>query len=164
MRGASPCRAAVPKNAFGIPIHGWYVQHGRGHRASRACAPVGLGGDGPGEQTAAGDHRRRSHPDDGSTLGPPRRASLGPGLRSIVSHRWLSAVCDSFAPALWAVGAIARRQATGPLSKPRWMPLPHLLYAQVVKTVRRRRLVRITHRVVFGTMDQVKQVLTACGW
>src|SRR5215467_503539 len=32
----------------------------------------------------------------------------------------------------------ARRQATGPSPKPRWMPLPELLYAQVVKTVRRR--------------------------
>src|SRR2546428_13734370 len=31
-----------------------------------------------------------------------------------------------------------RRQATGPAPKPRWMPLPHLLYAQVIKTVRRR--------------------------
>src|SRR5919109_307775 len=37
-----------------------------------------------------------------------------------------------------------RRQATGPLPKPRWMPLPQLLYAQVVKTVRRRRLVRVS--------------------
>jgi hypothetical protein len=27
-----------------------------------------------------------------------------------------------------------RRQATGPLPKPRWMPLPQLLYAPVVKT------------------------------
>ena len=36
-----------------------------------------------------------------------------------------------------------RRQATGPAPKPRWMPLPQLLYAQVVKTVRRRRLVRV---------------------
>src|SRR6266478_5793247 len=34
-----------------------------------------------------------------------------------------------------------RRQDKGPLPKPRWMPLPELLYAQVVKTVRRRRLV-----------------------
>ena len=34
-----------------------------------------------------------------------------------------------------------RRQAKGPCPKPRWMPLPQLLYAQVVKTVRRRRLV-----------------------
>ncbi len=32
-----------------------------------------------------------------------------------------------------------RRQAKGPMPKPRWMPLPQLLYAQVVKTTRRRR-------------------------
>ena len=57
-----------------------------------------------------------------------------------------------------------RRQATGPLPKPRWMPLPQLLYAQVVKTVRRRRLVRVRHRVVFGTLEAVEQVLAACGW
>ena len=49
-----------------------------------------------------------------------------------------------------------RRQATGPAPKPRWMPLPGLLYAQVVKTVRRRRLVRVCHRVVFGTLEAVK--------
>jgi IS1 family transposase len=57
-----------------------------------------------------------------------------------------------------------RRQATGPVPKPRWMPLPQLLYAQVVKTVRRRRLVAVTHRVVFGTLEAVEQVLSACGW
>jgi IS1 family transposase len=57
-----------------------------------------------------------------------------------------------------------RRQATGPEPKPRWMPLPGLLYAQVVKTVRRRRLVQVSHRVVFGTLDRVTQVLVACGW
>jgi hypothetical protein len=44
------------------------------------------------------------------------------------------------------------------------MPLPQLLYAQVVKTVRRRRLVRVRHRVVFGTFDAVQQVLAVCGW
>ena len=57
-----------------------------------------------------------------------------------------------------------RRQATGPSPKPRWMPLPQLLYAQVVKTVRRRRLVNVQHRVVFGTLEAIKQVLAACGW
>ncbi len=57
-----------------------------------------------------------------------------------------------------------RHQATGPAPKPRWLPLPQLLYAQVVKTVRRRRLVRVTHRVVFGTLEAVEQVLVACGW
>jgi IS1 family transposase len=58
----------------------------------------------------------------------------------------------------------SRRQATGPAPKPRWLPLPGLLYAQVIKTVRRRRLVRVTHRVVFGTLEAVQQVLAACGW
>jgi IS1 family transposase len=57
-----------------------------------------------------------------------------------------------------------RRQVTGPAPKPRWMPLPQLLYAQVIKTVRRRRLVRVSHRVVFGTLEAVEQVLSACGW
>jgi IS1 family transposase len=57
-----------------------------------------------------------------------------------------------------------RCQATGPAPKPRWMPLPGLLYAQVIKTVRRRRLVRVTHRVVFGTLEAIQQVLAACGW
>ena len=57
-----------------------------------------------------------------------------------------------------------RTQATGPAPKPRWMPLPALLYAQVVKTMRRRRLVEVKHRVVFGTQAAVEQVLAACGW
>src|SRR5216684_3948978 len=57
-----------------------------------------------------------------------------------------------------------RRQGKGPLPAPRWMPLPQLLYAQVIKTVRRRRLVQVSHRVVFGTIDAVQQVLAACGW
>jgi IS1 family transposase len=56
-----------------------------------------------------------------------------------------------------------RRQATGPWPKPRWMPRPQLLYAQVVKTVRRRRLVRVQHRVVFGTLEAVNAVLAPLG-
>jgi hypothetical protein len=44
------------------------------------------------------------------------------------------------------------------------MPRPQLLYAQVVKTVRRRRLVGVTHRVVFGTLVAVEQVLAPLGW
>jgi len=34
----------------------------------------------------------------------------------------------------------------------------------VVKTVRRRRLVRVRHRVVFGTLAAIEQVLAAYGW
>jgi hypothetical protein len=44
------------------------------------------------------------------------------------------------------------------------MPLPELLYAQVVKTYRRRRLVRVSHRVIFGTLEGVKHVLASQGW
>src|SRR5215831_16010339 len=58
----------------------------------------------------------------------------------------------------------ARQRAQGPTPKPRWRPASGLLYAQVVKTVRRRRLVRVSHRVVFGTLEAVQQVLAACGW
>jgi IS1 family transposase len=57
-----------------------------------------------------------------------------------------------------------RRQAKGPVPKPRWMPLPQLLYAQVIKVTHRRRLVRVSHRVVFGTLAAVEQVLAAQGW
>src|SRR5437016_10351269 len=56
-----------------------------------------------------------------------------------------------------------RHQAAGPAPKPRWLPLPQLLYAQVVKTVRRRRLVRVTHRVVFGTLETVNAGLAPLG-
>ena len=57
-----------------------------------------------------------------------------------------------------------RRQPRGPAPKPRWMPLPALLYAQVVKTMRRRRLVEVRRHVVFGTKAAVDHVLAACGW
>jgi hypothetical protein len=57
-----------------------------------------------------------------------------------------------------------QRQARGPGPKPRWLPLPALLYAQVVKTMRRRRLVAVKHRVVFSTQLAIEQVLAACGW
>jgi hypothetical protein len=58
----------------------------------------------------------------------------------------------------------ARRQATGPMPKPRWRPLPQVCYAQVVKSDRRRRLVSVTHRVVFGTWLVIAQVVATCGW
>jgi len=57
-----------------------------------------------------------------------------------------------------------RRQATGPRPRPRWMPLPELLYAQVVKSYRRRRLVGGTPRVVFGSRLAIEQMLARCGW
>jgi IS1 family transposase len=57
-----------------------------------------------------------------------------------------------------------RGWATGRLPKPRWLPLPQLQYAQVIKQTHRRRLVAVSSRVVFGTLAGVKQVLAADGW
>ncbi|HSX77895.1 MAG TPA: hypothetical protein VLQ80_04890, partial [Candidatus Saccharimonadia bacterium] len=59
---------------------------------------------------------------------------------------------------------LERKQGQGPASKPRWLPLPGLLYTQVIKTVRRRHLVRVNHRVVFGTLEAVNAVLAKHGW
>ena len=91
---------------------------------------------------------------------------------------WGSAICAPMVIPVVAPGASStapratggswmqpeRHQDKGPRPKPRWMPLPELLYAQVVKSYRRRRLVRVSHRVVFGTVEAVQQVLAACGW
>jgi hypothetical protein len=44
------------------------------------------------------------------------------------------------------------------------MPLPGLRYAQVVKSYRRRRMVGVTHRVVFGTGEAIKAILAKRGW
>jgi IS1 family transposase len=57
-----------------------------------------------------------------------------------------------------------RRQDKGPRPQPRWMPLPALLYAQVVKSYRRQRLVGVAHHVVFGTQLAIEQILAKCGW
>jgi IS1 family transposase len=57
-----------------------------------------------------------------------------------------------------------RRPDKGPVPKPRWMPLPCLGYAQVVKQYRRKRVVGVKHRVVCGTREAIASVLAACGW
>jgi hypothetical protein len=59
---------------------------------------------------------------------------------------------------------LPRRQPSGPAPKPRWMPRAELLYAQVIKSYRRRCLVRMRPRVVFGTWAQVMHILAPQGW
>jgi hypothetical protein len=44
------------------------------------------------------------------------------------------------------------------------MPLPGLLSAQVVKRYRRRRLVGVTHRVIFGPAATIASMLAKRGW
>src|ERR671924_2242766 len=72
-------------------------------------------------------------------------------LRAVLTHsgHWVQQ------PRCWA---------TGRLPKPRWLPLPQLQYAQVIKQTRRRRLVAVRSRVVFGTLANVRRVLATQGW
>ena len=57
-----------------------------------------------------------------------------------------------------------RQNSQGRRLKPRWLPLPELNYAQVIKKRRRRRLVGVTQRVVFGSLERIKTQLAAHGW
>jgi IS1 family transposase len=57
-----------------------------------------------------------------------------------------------------------RQQTKGPQPKPRWMPRPGLLYAQVVKSYRRRRIVGVTHRVIFGAAATIASILAKREW
>lgn len=56
-----------------------------------------------------------------------------------------------------------RRQLKGPLPKPRWCAHPRLRYAQVIKTCRRRRLVSLIQRVIFGARAEIDRLLAEQG-
>lgn len=58
---------------------------------------------------------------------------------------------------------VPRRYARGRKPKPRWLPLPQLQYAQVVKERVKGRVVRVTHRVVYGTWEQVTALIQHSG-
>jgi hypothetical protein len=57
-----------------------------------------------------------------------------------------------------------RPQATGPWPRPRWRPVPGLLYAQVVKAYRHRRLVGVQPRGIFGVVQTIESVVAKRGW
>lgn len=56
-----------------------------------------------------------------------------------------------------------RTHARGRPPKPRWMPDPNLLYAQVVKQREHGRVVAVTQRVIFGSLKTIEKVLQAAG-
>jgi IS1 family transposase len=57
-----------------------------------------------------------------------------------------------------------RRHAKGSMPTPRWMPKPELLYAQVIKSSRRRLIVEGKHRVIFGATQTTESILAKRGW
>jgi IS1 family transposase/transposase-like protein len=59
---------------------------------------------------------------------------------------------------------LGRRQAEGTRPRLRWLPQPRLLYAQVVKSYRRRRLVGVKHRIICGAAQTIEAILAKRGW
>jgi IS1 family transposase len=60
--------------------------------------------------------------------------------------------------------AVPPRCEQGPKPKPRWLPIPELLYAQVKKRRRRKRVVGISQQVIFGAPERIKAILAQSGW
>jgi hypothetical protein len=92
---------------------------------------------------------------------------IGSVLASGCVSAWFSGGFKGYLPAILSHFGLRVhpecRQAPCPWPKPRWMPLPALLYAQVIKQYRRKRVVRVKHRVVFGTRGAIEQVLAVWG-
>ena len=109
----------------------------------------------PTEQVAAGDRCGDSHPGDGPACGASGRPALGTGLCPAVFDRWPQGLRHGLPDPFWPVDATGTASRQRSDAQPRWMPLPELLYAQVVKSYRRRRIVGVKYRVVFGTMERV---------
>lgn len=88
---------------------------------------------------------------------------LAPGcLPLFTSDQW-----SAYAAALlthfgqWV--ATPRRNSRGRPPKPRWQALPGLLYAQVVKQRVKGRVVSVTQRVVFGSLEAIEAALQLGG-
>ncbi len=53
-----------------------------------------------------------------------------------------------------------RQHKRGASPKPRWQPLPQLQYAQVVKKRVKGRVVSVSHRVIYGSLEAIMTALT----
>ena len=124
-----------------------------------------MDGQRSGEHIAAGHGGGAADGGEGPAGGPSRREC---GRAGVWGPAGGSEGCTGYLPAIlghcgwW--GPPARRQDKGPWPKPRWMPRPGRLYAQVVKQSRRKRVVGGEHRVACGTREAIAQVLAAWGW
>src|SRR5262245_40246280 len=97
-------------------------------------------------------------------VGPQVTMGLAPGSVPLLRTDGLQDYTTARLPHLGQWVRPARRQAKGARPTPRWMPLPALLYAPVVKAYRRRRLVGGKPRGVCGTRLGIAQALARGGW
>ena len=125
---------------------------------------MGLGRDGPRVQAHPG--RRRGD----RTLALAQRL-VHQVTRVLAPHCAPRLLTDGFRASLTALVThdgrwlqLERRHDQGPQPKPRWMPVPGLLDAQVVKRSRRQRIVGVKHRVIFGPVATIESILAKRGW
>lgn len=88
---------------------------------------------------------------------------LAPGCVPVfLSDQW-SAYVNALLTHFGQWVPVPRRHRLGRPPKPRWQPLPNLHYAQLVKKREKGRVVSVSHRVVYGSLEKVEQVLRGSG-
>jgi IS1 family transposase len=88
---------------------------------------------------------------------------LAPGcLPLFTSDQW-SAYAAALLTHFGQWEATPRRSSRGRPPKPRWQAVPGLLYAQVVKQRIKGRVVSVTQRAVFGSLETIATTLTLSG-
>ena len=137
VRGARPADPTRRVVCGAQRRQGWGEARSRGAPPSLALAAWGVDSDRPHDEAPAGDRCWPAHPSHGPARGASGGAGASARLGAALPDRRLPGVRDRTADALRPLGAPLRHQAKGPVLKPRWMPLPQLRYAQVVKTMRR---------------------------
>jgi IS1 family transposase/transposase-like protein len=88
---------------------------------------------------------------------------LAPGCMPLfLSDQW-SAYAHALLTHFGHWVSVPRRHRRGRPPKPRWQPLPGLLYAQLVKKREKGRVVSVSHRIIYGSLEAVEAVLKDCG-
>jgi len=88
---------------------------------------------------------------------------LAPGCVPLfLSDQW-SAYANALLTHFGQWVPVPRRHRLGRPPKPRWQPLPNLRYAQLVKKREKGRVVSVSHRIIYGSLEAVEAVLKDCG-
>jgi len=142
--------------ACSVAVKDGKVSEGPKHRAPGSVRPSGSVACGPREQTLllalTSAIASLGH---GQTRGPTSGAGiLAPDCAPLFLTRWLQGVHEPPAHPLMGNGARSRAvRLPASAETGAGCPCRAALNAQVIKTVRRRRLVDVKHRVVFGTLS-----------
>jgi IS1 family transposase/transposase-like protein len=88
---------------------------------------------------------------------------LAPGCVPLfLSDQW-SAYANALLTHFGQWVPVPRRHRRGRPPKPRWQPLPDLQYAQLVKEREKGRVVSVSQRIIYGSLEVVEATLKDCG-